>query len=313
MRIGIAAASTPQWPKLDWVEAAARNIGHDVLRITSAKDLPSLIASSDMVILGHRNVAGRWPNIRDAIAARQCPVVYWCFDLIATEPGIPLVRQVLFERYREHFCGVDLAIVKERSLLPEYRAAGVNAVWCDQGCPSDIAPVEHVEKQWDMLVWGQGGGHYRERHRAVQVAVERGYRVAWADRTGCQIRGVESLPWTHPHELHWIAARACCVLSVGRRNDLDGYWSDGFWMALGMGCCVIRKWTPGLPDGPYLPFETDAELELQLNWVRANPGEAIKLGWRAREWVLSEHTLEHSVTNVIRLAAVHAAAADASV
>lgn len=233
--------------------------------------------------------------------------MYLWFDLLATQPDLPIHEQPIFQTYERMFLACDIVIVKERSLLPEYRAYGVNAYWCDQGCPSNYPAVDRsVAPEWDLLVWGQGGGHYRERQRAVMAAVAAGFKVAWACAQPVP-RGVVSLPWTHPNQLPALASRARCVLSCGRRNDLPGYVSDGFWLALGMGACLIRRQTPEIPAGPYWTYSNDGELIEHLRWAREHSREAAELGMAARQWVMQEHTIEHRVNDLLRIAALHAA------
>lgn len=294
MRIGIAAAETPRWPKMDWVEQAARNLGYEVRRATGWETLPPLLADCDLVIAGQKSLAGRWPNIRKAVENRCCPLVYWWFDLVATQPGVRIENQPLFDIHRRMFVASDVTFVKERGLLDQYRLAGVNAHYLDQGCPADLPEVRPQRRQWDLLVYGQSGGAYRERSRNVRAVAEAGYRVGWAEGTP-GFGHVEQLPWMPPGELPRLASRAECVLSCGARNDLDGYWSDSFWLALGMGACVLRRSTPGLPDGPFLIYHTDEELRDAVGWVRKNPAAARDMGSKARQWVLEQHTDRKSV------------------
>lgn len=300
MKIGIAAAQTPTWPKMDWVEQAARNLGHDVVRVTSSAELPELLSYSDFVILGHKSLSGRWPNIRTAIKNRQCPIVYWWFDLVAIEPGVPIVEQHYFKQWKPLFERSDVVLVKELSLLDEYREAGVNAHYVDQGCPANMPSVDGKRgKDWDLLVWGQGSGHYHHRVHDVQEAVKQGFKVVWA---GASVPGTESLPATSAFELPELASRARCVLSCGRRNDVGGYWSDQFWMATGMGACVARRGTPQLPwDAPFMLYHNGYELSDTLRWARNNPAETVQLGRMARQWVMENHTIEHRIQELIPL------------
>lgn len=296
-RIGIAAAETPRWPKIDWVEHAARSLGHEVSRASHSSELVDLFSRSDVVIAGHKSLAGRWPNIRHALEDRRCPFVYWWFDLVATQPGVPIVRQPLFKMHRDTFNASDLVIVKEAKLVHEYREAGIPACFIDQGVPANYPSIRPQRPKWDLLVWGQCGGNYRERSQNAHAVADAGFRVAWA---GEQSPGgdIEHLPWTPAEELPILASKARCVLSCGVRNDL-AYWSDQFWMATGMGACVIRHVTPSLPEGPYLVYHTDEQLVDAVNWVRKNPDHARELGQEARKWVMENHTIEHRVQEVL--------------
>lgn len=311
MKLGFASASKPLWPKIDFYCDAARTLGHDVTRITHPAELPDLVRSCDLVFLGQKDLAGHWPNTRAAFELPdRCPLVYLWFDLIATDSLLPIAEQPIFQTNERMLVASDIAIVKERSLLPQYRAAGVNAWWCDQGCPVSMPAVQPVQNpEFDLLVWGQGGGHYRQRQSAIGAAVAAGFKVGWASAFPVP-PGCVHLPWAAWNELPALASRARCVLSVGRRNDLDGYLSDGFWFAVGMGACVIRRQTPGIPEGPYWTFADDARLIEHLTWARKYPETAIELGQAARKWVMEHHTCEHRMQDLLRIAALTAAEPD---
>jgi hypothetical protein len=301
MRIGIAAARTPIWPKMDWLEEAAGRLGHETVRSTCSDELPPLLQSCDVVLAGHKSLAGRWVNIRRAVDGRRCPLVYVWFDLVATKPGVPIREQPLFANHRGMFQVSDLVVVKERDLVDDYRQSGANAVFIDQGIPSDYPAVEpRDEYEWDLLVWGQSGGLYRERKRDVRAVSDAGYRVAWATAESPPGGKIEHVPWTHPRDLPQLASRARCVLSCGARNDVAGYVSDSFWMAVGMGSCVLRKRTPGIPDGPYMVYHTHEELIEAMDWVRRSPEQARDLGRAARTWVMEHHTVEHRLDEILR-------------
>lgn len=301
MRLGIAAADTPKWPKVDWVAEAAQRLGHDVVRAKTAAELPTLFNECNLVILGQKSLAGRWPNVRDAIANRKCPCIYWWFDLLATTPGEYLTEQPLFQTFAKQFKAVDLSLVKEAGILSQYRDAGCKAEWFDQGCPSNMPAIQPVAPEWDMLVWGQSGS-YHERCRSVSAAIDAGFTVAWAGG-GNIPAGAIPLPWTMPLDLPKLASRARCVLSSGLRNDLQGFWSDGFWLAVGMGATVLRAGTPGLPDGPFVTYHSNSSLCASLSWLKHHPDEAATLGRQARKWVMENHTIEHRVRALLSLAA----------
>lgn len=284
---------------MDWVEQAVRNLGHDATRSTSSSQLKNLFDTCDFVILGMKSLAGRWPNIEHTLSTRKCPAVYWWFDLVVTENGLPLEQQPIFKQFSNIYDACDICLVKERDYIESYKELGINAVYFDQGCPSNYPSVVESEKKWDLFVVGQGG-HYKQRTRDVQEAVDNGFSVAWA---GCNIavKGVEHLPWTDAMELPKLASQARCVLSCGSRNDLDGYWSDQFWMATGMGACVLRRSTPGLPSGPYITYSNHEELLTALDWSRKCPDESKELGKLSRQWVMENHTIESRIRDIVEL------------
>jgi hypothetical protein len=300
MDIGCAYANTPKWPKMSWVADACERLGHRVRRVHPRHDregLTAALSECDLCIFGHKGIAGRWPDMRLRLAEPHCPIAYWWFDLVATSVGVPLARQPIFQQFQQRFIAFDYAFIKERGLLEEYRDNGVNAFWCDQGCPSDM-PQAEIGDEWDLLVWGQCGPAYRERKRAAHAVADAGFRVGWA---GPRPAGgkIEHLPWTHPRDLPELASRARCVLSCGSRNDIDGYVSDRFWMALGMGCCVVRRSSPGLPEGPYQIYHNSEECVSAVRWAKENRKQAKELGRQARTWVMSEHTIEKRVESIL--------------
>ena len=296
------------WPKVEWVASAFENIGHTVRRISKERilqDLPIALKECDLVVFPHKSVGGRWPNVKDAIRDRRCPVVYWWFDLVALQPGLPLAQQALFKQYAKPnssmFLESDIVLVKERGMIDEYRNAGVNAYWFDQGVPANFPEIVRKEAEWDLILWGQGSP-WKDRVRDVQAVVDAGFKVAWATSTPDKIpQGVERLPWTHPNQLHELASRARCVLSCGFRNDVAGYWSDSFWMAVGMGACVMRRGTAGMPEGPYHVYRTPQELVHLVQWSIDNPLQAENYGRMAAKWAKEKHSLEERAKALIRL------------
>lgn len=300
MKLCVASHEYPTWPKMEWVVQAAKALGHDVMRATHSSRLPEAFSTCDLVILGHKSLAGRWPNVRVAIENRSCPAIYWWFDLIATDRSASLIDQPLFQQHERMFHACDLSFVKERGLLADYRDAGVCVEYLDQGITSRYPSVEYPdEPQFDLLVWGNSNAFYRQRLDDVKRVVSAGFKVAWAT-TQPTPNGCERLPWTHPDELPALASQARCVLSCGLRNDIDGYWSDQFWMATGMGACVLRRQTPGLPDGPYLTYTDSDHLCDMVRWARSNPDHAIELGKECRSWAMTNHTVEKRLEDLLQ-------------
>jgi hypothetical protein len=296
MQVGIGAVRHARWPKVDWLETALGRIGCQVRRATRSCDLGELFETCNAVILGHKSLSGRWPDLAPVFSRRgRAPACYVWFDLIACATGVPLEQQSWFRQYAPLLRASELVLVKERGLLAEYRSLGVAAEWWDQGCPSDYPAVTWRTPAWDLLVWGQAG-HYRQRVTDVRAAVRRGFRVAWAG-DGPLPDGVEQLPWTDPWKLPELAGQARCVLSCGLRNDLEGYWSDGFWLACGMGACVLRRATPGLPEGPYAVYRDAEELVQWLDHYRDETA-ARETGEQTRAWVMAHHALEHRAADL---------------
>jgi len=308
--IGVVNLLPPEWnakwPKLDWVVTALQRNGNEVRVCRNRDGTEKLFSECDYVILGHKSISGRWVNLRDRIKDRKCPAVYWWFDLVATHPNCHISAQPLFSTFKDTFRESDIVLVKEHSLLNEYRESGVNAYWFDQGVLSDFPIAIHKKNpKWDILLWGHScsvdsnSNAWRDRYKDAKFLAEKGFKVAWATPSSTVPNGIERLPWTHPNELHELAADARCVLSVGYRNDIRGYWSDSFWMAVGMGNVVIRRNTEGIPDGPYLRYTDRDELLEKADWSINNPIDAMREG--AREWATTSQSLETKTQTLTQL------------
>jgi hypothetical protein len=90
-------------------------------------------------------------------------------------------------------------------------------------------------------------------------------------------------------------------------------------MALGMGCPVLRRFTEGLPEGPYLTFRDTSLLVSQATEILGarsgdhaiTPGwssAALSLGKEARSWCLEQHTLAHRCKALLEMVRVRQAA-----
>lgn len=291
------------WPKLEWVATAFRRIGCDVRLIHDRNNdtISRAFNECEFVIFGHKSLGGRWPNVGKAIENRTSPAIYWWFDLVAIRPGLPLEQQPLFaeKKWRKMFAECDICLVKERSMLGEYHNHDVNAIWFDQGVLSDYPQAEVVNPEYDLLVWGQA---YPQRVRDVKAAIDAGYSVAWATSQPANIpEGVHRLPWTNPVDLPTLASKARCVLSCGVRNDVSGYWSDSFWMAVGMGNCVLRRATRGLPEGPYYVYRSEQELCNLLLATKKDSHQTEKIRRDASTWARTEHSLENRAKSLIQI------------
>lgn len=309
MHVGIIYPDQPKWPKMRWVHEALLSLGHQVDRARDASGFADLSQNCDLVILTHKGFGGRWPDLKAHFPNRKALVVQWWFDLVAHH-DVPLAQQAYLspDNHLPLMRACDAVFVKERGLLAEYAALGVRAAYLDQGCPATIREcVRGSAPDWDVLVWGQS---YPERAADALALARAGLRVAWAGNNRACPDGIESLPWCHPDELPELAGRASLVLSCDKRNDLDGYWSDRLWMALGMGCCVLRRETPGLPDGPYVVYRDRTELVSRAKELLAAHGDrpdftpgwpprVLQFGKEAREWALRNHTLEHRCRDLL--------------
>lgn len=281
-----------------WVCRAIEALGHECVHILKPDELVEADRSCDLIIFQHKGVI-RWPNLREIHSNKKSPWVQWWFDLMVTVLGHPLVEQPLFVTNRDIMLNMDAVFVKELGLIEEYREAGVNAFYLDQGCPSHIREIERVEPEWDILTWGQTGPAYKIRFKHVREFASMGYRVAWATESGEVPKRVERLPWCHPEELWKLAGRAKIVLSIDMVSRLAGYMSDRFWLAAGMGCCVLQQCdfhrNDALPVNRYrTPKSSESTVKRLQNTYEQN-------GKTLRKWVMSSHTIEHRLLEMFHL------------
>ncbi len=317
--VGIIFPETPDWPKMRWVFEALESLSLTVARGHDASDFPRLSRECDILILGHKGISGRWPDLRDHFPQATAFVVNWWFDLLAYH-DVPLADQPYLipnKSLAQTMRACDLVLVKERDLIGEFADLGINAAYLDQGCPINVREVVRShEPRWDVLIWGQGGAAYPERMKDAAALAAAGLRVAWLSQTPVDVPGVASFPWCHPGKLPEVAGQASLVLSCDRRHDVAGYCSDRLWMALGMGCAVLRRFTPGLPedladhalvyrDRTELVAKAKEILVAQSGVPRCTPAwspAVLHLGQEARKWSLASHTLAHRCQQLLQLA-----------
>jgi hypothetical protein len=94
-------------------------------------------------------------------------------------------------------------------------------------------------------------------------------------------------------DLPAAAGRSAVILGVDMRHDLDGYWSDRSWLALGMGACYVRRYSPGFPVGPLHVYRDDEELCSLVTELRQDRDRRAACGAQARKWVMENHTYCH--------------------
>ncbi len=312
MKIAVAQPRHAKWPKFDWVANAAESLGHRVTRFTAKDDLSAVDADSDVLLFSHKGSGIGAPDITQAAVGHKAVWVTWQFDLMALDPKVPLAVSPAFNKWTsqkkweptDHLrClrAMDFVGVKERGLLSEYAALGVNAFWADQGCPSNMPRCEHREiPEWDVLLFGSSGDDRRQRKQDVRSLLAEGFTVAWAGHVGGDIpSGVLPLAFCPALELPALASRAAVVLGVDYRHDLDGYWSDRVWLALGMGACHVRRHTEGLSGLPMATYTKTSELLAHVAALRADRGRRETTGKLARAVVLDHYTYESRLQEML--------------
>lgn len=307
MQIGFVYTHNPDWPKSLWVHHALERLGHEVHVVRSLDEFNHSDSVCDLILFQHKN-AGLNPNALLLKAKSKRSIwVQWWFDLVFLDQGKPLHEQPMFRSHGGLMRCMDIVFVKEAAEILQYRNEGVNAEYLDQGATQELPQRGEGVIRWDFLLWGQGGADYRQRAQDAMFLVDQGYRVAWACNTGVP-HGVESLPWTRPQELHSLCSQAHAVLSVDRRNDVEGYVSDRFWMAASMGCLIFKRYSPGFVSGPFVEYRNHEELLSQSIRLLRKPADKFQnahstpSSWtlpsagfsstEVRQWTLSNHSIE---------------------
>lgn len=300
--VALCYSDSPDWPKMRWIHDGFTALGLVTRWVRTVDELKAADAECDMVVFQNKSGCIRWPNLSPVAEWHQSLwAQVWC-DLIATDPTRLLEEQHWFRKFAPIMQAMDLVTVKERSLIPRYRELGVKAEYLDQGAPPCREIDRSVTPEWDVLFWGHNGREYAERHSDIRALVKAGFRVAWATRDAGVPDGVHRVEWTHPDKLPALASRARCVLSVDLRHDLAGYFSDRFWMATAMGCVVLRRETPGMPIGPYWTYRNHEELIHLAARVRNAPDAAAVMGKAARQWALTNHSIQQRCESLLHMA-----------
>lgn len=313
MRLAIAYSANRTWPKMKWVADAASSLGHDVVTVRSPEELRAADESCDLVLFEQKGIAGLgFPDILEFAPRHRAFWVQWIVDLMALQQSVPLEHQsglchpesLLPSVQLKVMRAMDLVLIKERGLLAEYDRIGVNAIWFDQGCPSWMPSCEHREiPEWDVLFFGTMWEEHTQRRSDIMSLLTEGFSVAWAGHLGgLSPPGCLALGWHHPSKLPELASRAACVLCVDHRSDVEGYWSDRLWLALGMGACVVRRDSPGLPqDAPMYRYVDGNDLCMAVSNLRRHREHRELMGTNARLWTLANHTYESRVKELVRL------------
>lgn len=314
MLIGLAYPQLARWPKFRWVHEAFAALGHSTRRIQSTGDLQSADNECDVVFFTQRGAGLCDADVIKMAPGHRAKWIMWNFDLIATESERLLADQPWLAcpngggptMQSQMMRAMDVVLVKERGLLNEYCDLGINAYWADQACPKWLGQCEHRENpEWDVLVYGSWGKLWSQRRKDVNALIDYGFTVAWAGHMGgvAPPPGALALPFCMVEDLPKLASRAAVVLGVNARSDLDGYWSDRFWLALGMGACLVHRKSEGLPlingQHPYTTYLDADDLIECVTVLRANQSRRESMGHFARDCVMSNHTYEHRCGEIL--------------
>jgi len=314
MRVALVHARRKNHPKWDWIRDAMVGLGHEVIVCHDFDAVVKADRLRELLLFEQRSVGIDENSLIGLSAARRATWAMWCFDLIATMPGGLLSQPNLFSAtaangsvptpWLKLMRAMDVVFVKERELLSEYALLGVPAWYLDQAFPRHIGCCAHIEHPpWDVLVVGSSGRPWRQRRHDAEALMAEGLVVAWAGHPGADglPPGCLPLPWCHPDFLPGLVSQAAVTLGVDARQDVVGYWSDRLWLLLGVGACHVQRWSPGLPDGPYMVYRDHKELVGHVKRLTANVNKRGELGAAARQWVLGHHTYEDRCRELLKV------------
>jgi hypothetical protein len=286
--------------KMEWVADGFRAAGHDVRLAHSLVDVRAADAECDLLLFDHKGAGQNHNDLAELAPRRKALWLQWYRDLIAFDPGLPLAQQPYVRSFARLMRLMDMVFVKERSLLPEYAALGINAVWLDQACPATMAACQHPGRPgYDVLVLGSTA--YKQRMADVRALIQAGLRVLWAGLPGSEPipPGADGHPWVHPFELPQLISRCAVVLGVDWRSDLDGFTSDRTWLVTGAGACYVRRHSLGAPPVPSFDYQDDAQLVQLVRSLVANPALRAATGALARRFVMANHTYANRVGEIL--------------
>jgi hypothetical protein len=304
MKVAIVSASPSQVlvDKMGWVADGFSAAGHSVSRCFTLREVGLADRSQDLLVFDQKSPGSICRNaLADMAPRRQSRWVQWYRDAIAYYSGVPLREQPAMSHIRL-MRGMDAVLVKESMMLAEYRALGINAHWFDQGCPADMPACEHREKpEWDVLI--PGVASYRQRRDDAAALTAAGFKVLWVGLPGGEIPpGCDSIPWVHPVKgLPQVVSRCACVLGVDFRQDLTGFTSDRTWLIAGMGACLVRRESAGMPEVPGFIYGTHEQLTSIVFELTGNAERRRAIGEAARRFVMENHTYTHRANELIAL------------
>jgi len=136
--------------------------------------------------------------------------------------------------------------------------------------------------------------HYRFAVRATGFDIELG--------------NTERLPYASLSRLRVYSSRSKINLNITRKQHASVYASSSsrpFELA-SMGCCIVSNPYLGLeewfePKKEILVIEDSQEAIKIYKWLLSNDQERKRIGLRARERVLKEHTYQHRGKELIRI------------
>lgn len=283
--------------KFHFIADAFRALGHDVIHVQTMAELRAADETCELLLFEQRGPAELClPDLRDFLSGpRKSFCIQWFFDLNVFDDTLPIKDQAPIAPFLEVMQGMDLVLVKERDRLDEYRLAGINAIWFDQGCPSTMRQaVLRESPEFDVVLWGSASRPlWKQRWNDADLLCRMGFKVGWFTDHGEPLpSGCIRRPGCQPLELPSVIEQGKVVLCVDAAQHIDGYWSDRVWLAAGAGGCIVRRVSDGQYVLPADHYRSDAELIETVKSYCSDFGERVAQGKLARNLAIPYNSYE---------------------
>lgn len=253
-----------------------------------------------------------WPDVLLFTHAWQEPVpscrpvtVQWWFDLLWRDPTRALEAQ---ERWRpEVMRTMDIVLLKERAHLDACGRAGLNAAYLDQACWPPLHEVGAAPREPDVDVAFPGACYDEGGRLDVIRALARRHRVGvWSSDPRWHDLPVAVHPPVYGTGWSDIVARSAIVLGTNYRNDVDGYWSNRVWCALGAGGFFLTRRVPGLADvvidGVHcVMFDTVADAMDKAAYYLEHPHQRRRIARQGQVHAWMNHTYAHRLRELEKM------------
>ena len=312
MQLALVYADRKRNDKWPFVEAAARRVADDAVRIKSLDDLRE--CEADVVLFEQRSGPLNDVDLVDAAEHKPRGQVWvqWWFDLIDLFPGTPFDKQPILNDWLHVLRAMDIVLTKELSNVKSFRKLGINAHYFDQACPKEMPACTDEPLQYDAAIIGSADRiRYPGRHEAAQMLVAAGRRVAWAQSGSGSIpdRVVDVGYVTPTDGFAKLCSKSACLIDDAARFDIVGYWSDRLWLGLGCGAVVVRKYTSGLP-GYVRMYQTIGQLLDAVEDCVQRRNALQKHSVYARGYVMQYNTYDRRIEQLLELVEHHRAGGD---
>jgi len=302
MKILIIGKFRPKkWVRITGEESFARifgEMGHDVFRCEIREGIKAVRstvkeARSDWILLSKDFSWSRREveMLREAGARR---IALWLFDSMYAWGRL--------RWFRDTASACDLAIVKEKGLLPLFLRWGINAVYLDEGFDPKIV---HPGIKRDSLCAEVGflGSFYKGKllrkslRTKTIVAFSQKFRLkVWSQHTDKYRRlGIEAFPPLFDEQVGDVSASCDVILGVDKTHSIEGFWSDRIYLVTGTAGFYLCRYTKGLEtifeNHRHIVWfsETDEGIDLATHYIKSEK-ERRRIAESGYEHALAHHS-----------------------